>query len=64
MHTTVRSNPSRYTRAVAYRLTRWAGAKPDVTPTPEFPAEVPLVPEIPPEGSPAARGATGSPTGT
>lgn len=49
MHTTIRSNPSRYTRAVAYRLTRWAGTKPGATPSPEFPAEVPLVPEVPPE---------------
>lgn len=44
-----RIRPTRQTRAIAYRLTRWAGTKPGVAPTPEFPAEVPLVPEVPPE---------------
>lgn len=42
-----RYSPARQTRMVASRLTRWAGAKPDVTPSPAFPAEV-NVPEVPP----------------
>lgn len=47
-----RYSPARQTRMVASRLTRWAGAKPDVTPSPQFPAEVPQVPEVPPEVPP------------
>jgi len=53
MPTTIRSNHSRHTRAVANRLTRWASSKPGVTPSPDFPAEVPLFPEVPPEAPPA-----------
>jgi hypothetical protein len=45
----IRTSPSRQTRAIVYRLTRWAGNKPDVTPTPDLPAEVPLVPGVPAE---------------
>jgi len=44
----IRTTPTRQTRAIAYRLTRWAGTKPGVTPSPEFPAA----------GAAGARGAT------